>query len=115
MIIKHASVQPFDFEGLSIADYTAKQNVSSSLAEITVPVGVRHKLSWSSRSDKFYYVSRGRLRFTLSAEIHDLVTGDVCVVPVGARFSYENPGPDEAVLVLVHTPSFRLECEFFED
>jgi hypothetical protein len=35
-------------------------------------------------------------------------------VPKGVRFSYSNPGPDEAKLILVHTPSFKLEYEVFE-
>ena len=54
MIIKHDAVNPIEFEGLEIMDYTAGQENGSSLAEITVPVGVSHRLSWSNRSDKYY-------------------------------------------------------------
>ena len=56
MIIRHDAVDPIEFDGLEIVDYTAGQEHSSSLAEIAVPAGVRHRLSWSNRSDKYYYV-----------------------------------------------------------
>jgi mannose-6-phosphate isomerase-like protein (cupin superfamily) len=115
MIIRHETVEPFDFDGLAIRDYTARHDGSSSLAEITVGSGVSHKLSWSGRSDKYYYVVRGKVLFTVDGEVHDLGAGDVCVVKVGSRFTYTNPGPEEAILILVHTPSFRLECESFEE
>jgi mannose-6-phosphate isomerase-like protein (cupin superfamily) len=115
MIIRHETVEPFDFAGLAISDYTAGHDVSSSFAKISVGIGVSHKMSWSSRSDKYYYVMRGKLAFTVDGEERDLGAGDVCIVKVGSRFSYTNPGPDEAVLILVHTLSFKLECESFED
>ena len=115
MILRHGTVEPIDFDGLAIVDYTAGQDTSSSVAEITVAPGLSHKSSWSSRSDKFYYVVSGSILFTLSGEPHSLTAGDVCVVPKGSRFKYANVGYHEAVLLLVHTPSFKLECEAFED
>lgn len=114
MIIRHAAVEPIEFESLKIVDYTAGQDNSSSIAEITVPVGVRHRLSWSNRSDKYYYVVQGSLVFTVDEESSTLASGDVCIVPKGSRFSYQNTGSSAALLVLVHTPSFRLACEGFE-
>ena len=115
MIIRHDTVTPIGFDGLEIYDYTAGQENSSSLAEITVPVGVRHKLSWSNRSDKYYYVVRGTVSMTIDDKTNDLFPGDVCIIPQGSRFKYTNAGSEKAILVLVHTPSFQLECEEFED
>ena len=115
MIIRHNDPSPIEFDKLKIVDYTAGKATSSSFAEITVPVGVSHKLSWSNRSDKYYYVVEGSVIFTVSEESDSLSTGDVCIVPKGVRFSYTNPGPRDAVLILVHTPSFKLECEGFEE
>jgi len=114
MFIQHDEVNPIEFDKLRIVDYTSEQNTSTSLAEITVPVGVRHKLSWSTRSDKYYYVVRGNLSFAVDENSTDLSSGDVCIVPKGKRFSYTNTGSNEALLILVHTPSFKLECERFE-
>ena len=115
MIIKHEAVDPLAFDELKIVDYTAGQHNSSSFAEITVPAGVSHRLSWSNRSDKYYYVVQGSVSFTVNKESGNLAAGDVCLVPQGERFSYTNTGSGDAVLILVHTPSFRLECEGFED
>lgn len=115
MIVRHDAVDPIAFDGLMIVDYTAGQENSSSFAEITVPVGVRHRLSRSSRSDKYYYVVQGTVNFTVDDECSTLFPGDVCIIPQGSRFWYTNMGSDKATLILVHTPSFRLECEEFED
>ena len=115
MIIKHEEVKPLEFDKLKIIDYTAGQDNSSSFAEITVPAGIRHKLSWSNRSDKYYYVNRGNVNFTVNGESKDLSPGDVCIIPKGNRFSYANIGSNDAILILVHTPSFKLDCEVFEE
>ncbi|MBN1630178.1 MAG: cupin domain-containing protein [Thermoleophilia bacterium] len=115
MFIRQEGMAPLDFDGLAIFDYTAERDFSSSFAEITVPAGVRHKASWSTRSDKYYYVIQGNVHFAVGEEQHVLSSGDVCIVPKGVRFWYRNDGPDPAKVILVHTPSFDLACERFED
>ena len=115
MIIERASLTAIDFDGLEIRDYTAERDVSASLAEVTVPAGVRHKRAWSKRSDKYYYVVDGRVSFILDDQVVELSTGDVCMVRQGARFSYENKTRQAAKMFLVHTPSFELAQEVFEE
>lgn len=115
MIIKHRDVKPLEFDGLSIVDYTAGRKTNSSFAEITVPAGVSHRFSFSKRSDKYYYLVKGSVVFTAGGVTEELLPGDVCIVPKGVAFKYSNGGPDDAILILVHTPDFRLECEVFED
>jgi len=115
MFITHEATGSLAFDGLEIIDYTAGQDTNSSFAEITVPAGVSHKWSWSKRSDKYYYVVRGSVRFTINEESGELSPGDVCIIPRGVRFTYANAGPGEATLILVHSPHFQLECEVFEE
>jgi mannose-6-phosphate isomerase-like protein (cupin superfamily) len=115
MILRRGAADPIEFDGLEIIEYTAERGMSSSIAEITVPAGVSHKLSWSNRSDKYYYVVQGEVSFTVGEESSDLVSGDVCVVSIGEQFSYTNTGSGDAILILVHTPSFKLECEVFKE
>lgn len=115
MIIKREAVNPIRFDGLKILDYTTGQERSSSLAEISVPVGVRHRRAWSKRSDKYYYAAQGHVSFTVDDETFELSAGDVCIIRQGQRFSYVNDGIEEAKLVLVHTPTFDLEYEVFEE
>jgi mannose-6-phosphate isomerase-like protein (cupin superfamily) len=113
MIIKRSSIEPISFDGLRIYDYTAGNDTSSSLAVIQVLPGVRHAEAWSKRSDKYYYVVAGRIRFVLKGAEYDLAAGDFCLVRQGERFWYENQTEGLTTLLLVHTPNFELESEVF--
>ena len=115
MKIARETVVPIDFEGLKIADYTAGKETSSSFAEISVPAGATHRRAYSKRSDKYYYVVSGHLEFEIDHTPQDLRPGDVCLILKGQRFSYRNPSRLPAKVVLVHTPSFDLESEIFEE
>jgi mannose-6-phosphate isomerase-like protein (cupin superfamily) len=115
MVVKGTSVEPTSFEGLRVFDYTAGSNASSSLAVIEVPPGARHPEAWSNRSDKYYYVTSGRVRFRLEEAEYELVSGDFCLVRRGAHFWYENETQELATMLLVHTPSFELESEVFAE
>jgi mannose-6-phosphate isomerase-like protein (cupin superfamily) len=115
MKIERDSLAIIDFEGLEIRDYTAGTEVSSSVAEVTVPAGARHRRAWSKRSDKYYYVLEGSLSFTVGVATLDLTVGDCCIVRKGNRFSYRNPTGERARVLLVHTPSFDLADEVLED
>ncbi len=113
MIIKRASVEPIDFGGLQILDYTAGRDMRSSLAVVEVPPGGIHQEAYSQRSDKYYYVVAGRVAFSLDGDEYDLMAGDLCVVDQGRHFSYINRTQDAARLLLVHTPTFQLDSEVF--
>ena len=113
MIVRQGSVESIPFGGLQIHDYTEGRATSSSLAVVHVPPGADHPESYSRRSDKYYYILAGRLRFALDGQEHDLTPGDFCLVGQGQRFWYENRGQEPAVLLLVHTPCFDVESEVF--
>ena len=100
MIVHRNSLSAIDFEGLSIYDYTAGQETNASLATIEVPPGVRHREAWSKRSDKYYFVIAGQIRFALDRVEHDLAAGDYCLVPQGHRFWYENRTSCIALVVM---------------
>jgi len=113
--IEHESLEAFEFYDLEIRDFTAGLDGSSSMAEITVPAGARHKRAWSKRSDKYYYVIDGKLSFIVDKQALKLSAGDVCIIHQGTRFSYENQTEETAKLLIVHTPSFELDEEIFEE
>lgn len=115
MMISRESITPINFEGLEIRDYTDHLHPSSSVAEITVPAGARHRRAWSKRSDKYYFGLQGRLSFTIGDLVVELAAGDLCIIRKGDRFSYENRSDEIARVLLVHTPSFDLSQECFED
>jgi len=114
MIIRREEVNAFDFDGLSIFDYTSKCREKSSFAVIKVPSKVSHKLSWSKRSDKYYYVVEGKIDFMINGENHTLNKGDFCLIRKGDKFKYKNNSNKPASLILVHTPNFELNEEMFE-
>jgi len=115
MKIERESLKTIEFDGLEIRDYTTDHDGSSSMAEIMVPAGARHKRAWSKRSDKYYYVVDGRLSFIVNDQVVDLSTGDACIIRQGVRFSYENKTRAVAKLFLIHTPSFELAEEVFDE
>ena len=114
MIIRAETLAKILYEGLTITDYTGSAGLVSSVATVEVPSGARHPRAWSRRSDKFYLVLEGRIRFSLGGVDHDLGPRDFCFVRRGERFAYENPAPSPATLLLVHTPSFELDAEVLE-
>jgi mannose-6-phosphate isomerase-like protein (cupin superfamily) len=113
MIKRLKDVEPMQFEGLTIFDYTAGSNGSSSFAVVEVPVGVSHRLARSKRSDKRYFVAEGQFHFRIGDQQDSLTKGDYCLVQAGTPFSYRNAGDQPGQLILVHTPFFRMEDEEF--
>jgi mannose-6-phosphate isomerase-like protein (cupin superfamily) len=114
MIIRKEEINAIDFNGLSIFDYTSKCKEKSSFAIINVPPDVSHQLSWSKRSDKFYYVINGTIGFTINDDNYILNKGDFCIIKKGDKFKYKNDCNEVVSLILVHTPNFELNEEVFE-
>ena len=112
MIVKGNTVEMTPFNGLEVFDYTAGVDVSASLAIINVPPDARHPEAYSTKSDKYYYVLEGQIRFGLDRKRFDLVSGDMCLIRREQRFWYENSGTTQARLLLVHTPGFDPQSEF---
>jgi mannose-6-phosphate isomerase-like protein (cupin superfamily) len=110
VIIRMGEVAPFDFGGLVIRDYTAGQQLSSSIA---VPPGSIHPAAMSLRSDKYYFVVSGSVEFVHDGKACVLAAGDSCLVPLGRRFAYRNVGDEPAARCLVHTPRFDSGAELF--
>lgn len=115
MFLPATEASPFDWYGLAISDRTAALELSSSVATIDVPPGARHPRAWSDRSDKFYVVMDGRVRFDVGGEGSELGPADVCIVRRGEIFEYANRTPRAARLALVHTPRFDPDAEHFEE
>jgi mannose-6-phosphate isomerase-like protein (cupin superfamily) len=115
MFIECKDVSAFTFDGLTIRDYTASTNCGSSIAVVDVLPGISHKLAFSKRSDKYYFVVTGEITFCIENETRRLGTGDIAIVPKGICFSYQNDSQQRASLLLVHSPKFDLAAEVFVD
>jgi len=115
MIIKKDSLKPIDFSGLKIYDFTEKLELSSSFAVIQIPPNSQHSESWSTRSDKYYYIINGEIQFILEEKEFTLSKGDFCIVEKGQHFSYKNIQNNIANLILIHTPNFNINYEKFKE
>jgi mannose-6-phosphate isomerase-like protein (cupin superfamily) len=114
MIIRKEEINAINFNGLRIFDYTSKCNEKSSFAIINVPPNTNHQLSWSKKSDKFYYIINGKIDFTINNDNYILNNGDFCIIKKGNKFKYKNNYNETVSLILVHTPAFELNEEVFE-
>jgi mannose-6-phosphate isomerase-like protein (cupin superfamily) len=114
MIIRENEVEQFDFDGLKITDYTARLDENSSFAIIAVLPQIGHKLSWSERSNKYYYILDGKINFIVNDKEYILSNGDLCVIKKGEKFKYKNDSNEIVKMILVHTPNFKLDQEIFE-
>lgn len=114
IIIRKSEIATIDFNGLEILDYTSDYNEKSSFAIIKVNPNVNHQLSWSKRSDKYYYIINGKIDFLINGENVTLNEGDFCIIKKGDKFKYKNSTNTIVTLVLVHTPNFILEEEVYQ-
>jgi mannose-6-phosphate isomerase-like protein (cupin superfamily) len=114
MIIRKEDVNAIDFNGISIRDYTSNCDEKSSFAVITVPPHVSHQISWSTRSDKYYYIIEGSIDFLINEKKHCLKEGDFCLIKKGEKFTYTNNSNEASSLILVHTPTFKIDKEIFQ-
>ncbi|MBD3254988.1 MAG: cupin domain-containing protein [Candidatus Lokiarchaeota archaeon] len=115
MKISKDSLKPIEFSGLKIYDYTENLELNTSFAVIEVPPKSRHSKSWSTHSDKYYYILDGEIQFFLEEKEFRLSDGDFCVVLKSQKFSYKNNRNETAKLCLVHTPFFDIKFERFEE
>ncbi len=113
MIKRYNFVRKIEFYGLKINDYTDGLNESSSFTVIEVPPNTKHPEARSKRSDKYYYVVSGNIKFSLEGKEYNLSEKDLCIVHKGQHFSYQNNSQDLTLLILVHTPNFDLDSEVF--
>jgi mannose-6-phosphate isomerase-like protein (cupin superfamily) len=115
MFLPATEATSFEWYGLAISDHTAGLELSSSVVTIDVPPGARHPRAWSDRSDKYYVIMEGRVRFQVGGESSDLGPADVCIVGRGEIFEYANRTRRPARLTLVHTPPFAPDAEHLEE
>ena len=91
MFLKGQTIEPLEFRGLQVQDYTSSIECGASLAIVTVPPQGGHPAAYSERSEKLYFVARGAISFAIGDDIATLNAGDACLVRRGEVFSYQTP------------------------
>ena len=85
-------------------DITPTKTLSAGI--VILPPGIEQpKLSAHPDSEEIYFVIKGRGKFHLGEEIHDIEPGSVVFVTPGAKHRAANTGDEEMHLYFVNTPS----------
>ncbi len=82
-------------------------NRNLSLAEATVPVGVKTVLHRHAKSEELYHITAGRGRMTLGEDRFDVTVGDSVSIPPGTPHCIENIGTEPLRILCCCAPAYR--------
>lgn len=84
-------------------------NLKQSLAEATVPVGVKTRQHLHLNTEEIYHISSGSGRMTLDDEVFEVSAGDtICISPCTSH-CIENIGNDDLIILCSCTPPYSHE------
>ena len=110
-IIQRASPQPFETkDGSTIRELLAHRNSrirNQSLAEATVPAGVRTQAHYHPLSEEIYYILSGSGVMHLGDESRTIGPGDAIAIPPGEVHWIENPNQVDLVFLCCCAPGYE--------
>jgi len=98
----------------SILDRTNSGVMNQSLAEATLPAGVRTTPHVHPRTEEIYYILRGAGRMTIGAEQRAVGPGDGILIPPATRHTIQNVGQEPLVFLCCCAPSYADEDTVLE-
>ncbi len=63
--------------------------------------------------DEGFFVTRGKLVFTVGSDTHEVPTGTFVMVPIGEPHTFANPFDEDAEFITTFTPDFYVQ--YFRD
>ena len=84
-------------------------NLGQSLAEATVPPGMRTLRHRHGRSEEIYHVLRGRGLMSLGDDRFPIAEGDSICIPPGTAHDLENDGQADLVVLCCSAPAYSHE------
>ncbi|HIE09412.1 MAG TPA: cupin domain-containing protein [Armatimonadetes bacterium] len=112
-VISRDECEPFTtLDGSTIREIASPRNSSlknTSLAEATVPPGMRTKRHYHKASEEVYYILEGRGVMWLEGEEREVGPGDAVVIPPGRSHQIFNPGPGDLVFLCICSPPYEHE------
>ncbi len=97
-------------DGSTIRELLAHRNSAirkQSLAEATVPVGVRTQLHHHLETEEIYYVLRGTGVMTIEDQTRGIGPGDAIAILPGKRHCIENNGSEDLVFLCCCAPGYE--------
>lgn len=115
-VINIATQRPFTTKDgstiRSILDRTNAPVQNQSLAEATVPAGVKTERHFHRLSEEFYYVLSGRGMMTIGKETREISAGDAILIPAGEWHSIS--ADEELRFLCCCAPPYSHEDTFLE-
>lgn len=110
-VIQRDETIPFTTkDGSIIRELLANRNSSikkQSLAEATVPPGVRTISHFHAVTEEIYYILDGNGVMYLNQEVRSVGPGDAIAIPPGAVHSIENRGSSDLVFLCCCAPGYE--------
>lgn len=82
---------------------------NQSLAQATVPFGIKTKLHRHHVSEELYHITAGKGLMTLADEQFDVEEGDTVCIPPGTAHCILNTGDSDLKILCCCSPAYRHE------
>lgn len=110
-VIQRNDTQPFiTKDGSTIRELLAYRNSSirnQSLAEATVPPGVKTQAHYHPTTEEIYYILSGEGVMTIAGESRQVGPGDAISIPPGQVHSIENQTLENLVFLCCCAPGYE--------
>ena len=113
MLTHYKNIPPYiTKDGSTIRElmHPAQQgNSQQSLAEATVPPGVKTLLHRHHKTEEIYHITAGTGSMTLGQEIFNVSPGDTIAIPPGTAHSIKNTGNKDLKILCCCAPAYSHE------
>jgi mannose-6-phosphate isomerase-like protein (cupin superfamily) len=110
-VVNLAAVEPFTTkDGSEIRELLASRNSvirNQSLAEARLPPGASTTPHFHPRTEEIYYITDGRGRMQIAAELREVGPGDAIAIPPGARHQITNTGTETLRFLCCCAPGYE--------
>jgi mannose-6-phosphate isomerase-like protein (cupin superfamily) len=97
-------------DGSEIRELLAHRNSAirnQSLAEARVPVGGSTQEHYHGRTEEIYFITAGRGRMRIEAEVAEVKAGDAVAIPPGKKHKLWNTGSETLKLLCCCSPAYE--------
>ncbi len=97
-------------DGSEIRELLAHRNsiiCNQSLAEARLAVGASTQEHYHEKAEEIYYITHGRGRIRIEAEVRDVRAGDAIGIPPGRKHKLWNTGGDTLRLLCCCAPPYE--------
>jgi mannose-6-phosphate isomerase-like protein (cupin superfamily) len=105
-------------DGSEIRELLAYRNASirnQSLAEARLPVGASTQEHYHAKTEEIYFITAGRGRMRIDAELAEVKAGDAIAIPPGRKHKLWNTGSEPLTLLCCCAPCYEHSDTFITE